>query len=422
MQILYHSYVNFTLTFCTQIEILTIMNSKIRTQIFISVFVAVIISFGAGYFTGNSSFSLGQTNAQASEKVDMAPFWRVWNALDERFVSASTTMSISDEDKLYAAIAGLTEAMDDPYTVFLPPQQKTEFDESITGTFSGVGMEVGSQEGVLTVIAPLKNSPAEKAGILSGDKIAAIDGKDAVDMKVEEAVSLIRGEKGTTITLKIYRKGENTSRDISIVRDTIVVPTIETETQGDVFVIRLYTFGTAATTEFKEALRKFTQSGKKKLILDLRGNPGGYLDAAVDVSSWFLPAGKTIVSEDFGSGQTAKVFRSKGYNIFDKDLKMIILVNGGSASASEIVAGALQEYDIATVVGEQTYGKGSVQELIDITEDTALKVTIARWLTPEGKSISNGGLTPDIIVEFDNELYKEKKIDTQFQKALELLK
>lgn len=399
------------------------MNSKVRSQIFISVFVSVIVAFGAGYFTGNAeSFSFGQTNAQASETVDMTPFWKVWNTLNEKFVSASTTQSISDEDKLYAAIAGLTEAMDDPYTIFLTPEEKTEFDESITGTFSGVGMEVGSQEGVLTVIAPLKNSPAEKAGVQTGDKIASIDGKDALKMKVDDAVNLIRGEKGTTVTLQIYRKDENTPREIKIVRDTIVVPTIETETQGDVYVIRLYTFGTTATTEFKSALEKFKSSGKKKLILDLRGNPGGYLDAAVDISSWFLPAGKVIVSEDFGTDQDAKVFRSKGYDIFKDDLEMVILINNGSASASEIVAGALQEHGIATLVGEQSYGKGSVQELVDITKDTALKVTVARWLTPEGKSISNGGLTPDTVVEFDSELYKTKQIDNQFQKALELLK
>lgn len=398
------------------------MNSKVRSQIFISIFVTVLLAFGAGYFTGNNTISFSGSSAQASEQVDMAPFWKVWNTLNEKYVSASTTQNITDEDKLYSAISGLVESVGDPYTVFMTPQEKTEFDESISGTFSGVGMEVGIQDEYLTVIAPLKNSPAQRAGIETGDKIISIDGIEASQMKVEEAVSLIRGEKGTNVTLEVFRKGEASPRTIVITRDTISVPTIETEIQGDVFVIRLYTFGTTATTEFRDALREFVNSKKTKLILDLRGNPGGYLEAAVDISSWFLPAGKVIVSEDFGGDKTPKVFRSKGYSIFGSDLKMVVLINGGSASASEILAGALKEHGIATLVGEQSYGKGSVQELIDITSDTALKVTIARWLTPEGNSISNGGLTPDEVIEFDAERFKADGYDNQFQKALELLK
>jgi carboxyl-terminal processing protease len=398
------------------------MNPQIRSQIFISIFVTIIVAFSAGYFTGNDTFSFSKNSAQASEQVDMAPFWKVWNSLNEKYVSASSTQNISDQDKLYSAISGLVESVGDPYTVFMPPKEKTSFNESITGTFSGVGMEVGVQDGFLTVIAPLKNSPAEKAGIETGDKIISINGVEAGTMKVEEAVQLIRGEKGTTVTVEVFKKGKDKSQEIKIVRDTIVVPTLEVETKGDVFVIRLYTFGNSASTEFRDALRQFVSSKKHKLILDVRGNPGGYLDAAVDISSWFLPPGKVVVSEDFGSNKTPKVFRSKGYNIFKSDLEMVILINGGSASASEIVAGALQEHGIAKLVGEQSYGKGSVQELVEITPDTALKVTIARWLTPNGKSISNGGLTPDTVVEFDAEKFKKNGTDNQFEKALQLLK
>jgi carboxyl-terminal processing protease len=395
------------------------MDSKLRGQIFTAIFATVLIGFGAGYVAGNGSFS---HKTQASERVEMEAFWKVWSELEEKFVSASTTQKVSDEDKMYGAITGLVESVGDPYTVFFTPELKEDFDESITGTFSGVGMEVGIQDNFLTVVAPLKNSPSQRAGIETGDRIVTIDGKSTEGMSTEAAVSLIRGEKGTVVTLEVLRKGESDLRTVPITRDTIVVPTIETEVIGDVFVIRLYTFGTAATTEFRQALRELVSSKKKKLVLDLRGNPGGYLDAAVDISSWFLPAGKVIVSEDFGSSDEPKVFRSKGYDIFKSDLRMVVLIDGGSASASEILAGALQEHGVAKLVGEQSFGKGSVQELVDITPTTALKVTIARWLTPNGKSISNGGLKPDVKIDFDAELFKEKKVDSQMQKALELLR
>lgn len=398
------------------------MNPKFRNQFFISIFITIILSFGIGYTAGNSSFSFTRKNVQASEQADLTAFWKVWNTLNDKFVSASTTKTVSDRQKIDGAIAGLVSSLGDPYTVFLAPEEKTHFDEALDGTFSGVGMEIGIQDGYLTVIAPLKDSPSQKAGIKAGDKILSIEGKDATSFSVEEAVSLIRGKRGTEVTLQILQKEDKQTKEIKIMRDTITVPNIETKSEGDVFIISLYTFGTNATTEFKNALREFVKSKKHKLILDLRGNPGGYLDAAVDISSWFLPAGKVIVSEDFGSGKTPKVFRSKGYNLFGSNFKMVILIDKGSASASEIVSGALQEQGIATLVGEKSYGKGSVQELIDITPDSALKVTIARWLTPNGTSISNGGLTPDVEVKFDSQLYKDKKVDTQLQKALELLK
>jgi carboxyl-terminal processing protease len=284
-------------------------------------------------------------------------------------------------------------------------------------------MEVGIRDEVLTVVSPLKNSPAEKAGIEKGDIIVSIDGKDSLNMKVEEAVSLIRGPRGTTVSIKLLKKDAKEPVEIKVVRDKIIVPTLETEMINDVFVIKLYSFGANARVEFKDAMLQFAKSKKNKLILDMRGNPGGYLDAAVDISSWFLPSGKTIVAEDFGGKQEQKLFRSKGYTLVDlSKLKMVVLIDEGSASASEIVAGALSEHNVAELVGTKSFGKGSVQELIDITKDTALKVTIARWLTPNGNSISAGGLTPDVEVKFDAELFKKHDKDTQLQKALELLK
>lgn len=396
------------------------MNSKLRSQFFGGILIAIVLSFGMGFYFGNGGIYFRST--QASEAVNMDPFWRTWNILNDKFVSASSTKTISDEDRLYGAISGMVASMGDPYTVFFTPEEKSKFDESIEGVFEGVGMEVGIQDDVLTVVSPLKDSPAQKAGIEKGDVIVSIDDVDSLDMKVEEAISRIRGPKGTTVTLSLLKKGAEKPVEIKVVRDKIIVPTLETEIIGDTFVIRLYNFGANAATEFEGAIKQFEKSHKNKLILDMRGNPGGYLDAAVDIASWFLPAGKTVVTEDFGQGKEPKVFRSKGYTLLKNNPKMIVLIDEGSASASEILAGALKEQGVAQLVGKKSFGKGSVQELIDITKDTALKVTIARWLTPNGISISAGGLTPDVEVPFDVELFKKHDKDTQLQKALELLK
>jgi carboxyl-terminal processing protease len=396
------------------------MNSKLRIKIFIFACITIFTGFVTGFYFGNGTFSLNKST-QASESMDLKTFWKVFNLLDERHVS-STTTPISNIDKLYGAISGLVDSYGDPYTVFLTPEQKIKFDESIEGVFDGVGMEIGIQESYLVVVAPLKNSPAEKAGIEKGDIIVSIDGVDSYNMAVEEAISRIRGKKGTEVTLKVLKKDSRTPIDIKIIRDTILVPILDTKIIDDVFIIQLYSFGNGATQQFKNAMQEFSRSGKTKLILDMRGNPGGFLDAAVDIASWFLPAGKTVVIEDFGQSSSQKILRSKGLSNWNTQNNMIILIDEGSASASEIVAGALQEHDIAQLVGEQSFGKGSVQQLIDITPDTALKVTIAQWLTPNGVSISNGGLTPDIKVEFDSELFKKENKDTQLLKALELLK
>jgi len=281
-------------------------------------------------------------------------------------------------------------------------------------------MEIGKRDGVLTVIAPLKGTPAEKAGIKPGDKIIKINGKSTADFNTDQAVKLIRGKSGTAVKITISREGVGKLMDINVVRGNINIPTIKTEIKGDVFVISLYSFSATSPSLFRNALRKFIESKKNKLILDLRGNPGGYLEAAVDMASWFLPAGKVVVTEDYGPNKEKIVHRSKGYNIFNNNLKLVILVNGGSASASEILAGALQEYGIATLVGTKTFGKGSVQELINVTKNTSLKVTVAKWLTPNGISISKNGLTPDIKVGITEAQFK-KGLDPQLNKAIEIL-
>ena len=237
-------------------------------------------------------------------------------------------------------------------------------------------------------------------------------------MSVDEAVNMIRGPKGSTVVVTVLRKGVKNPIEFSMVRDTIEIPTLDTETlPGNIFVIHLYNFSQNSSDLFRGALREFVLSGSHKLILDLRDNPGGYLESAVDMASWFVPMGKTIVTEDFGSSTPQNVYQSQGYNIFNKNLQFEILVNGGSASASEILAGALQQYGVAKLIGEQTFGKGSVQELLPITPDTSLKVTVARWLTPNGTWISEKGLTPNIVVPFIADP-KNPKADNQMDRAV----
>lgn len=283
-------------------------------------------------------------------------------------------------------------------------------------------MELGSKDNILTVIAPIKSSPADKAGIRSGDRILKINDTITVNVSVEEAVKLIRGDKGTSVRLTIGREGIDPF-EVTLVRDVINLPTLDTDynRQTGIFTIKLYSFSANSSTLFRNALRDFVATGSNKLILDLRGNPGGYLDAAVDMASWFLPAGKVVVREDYGSKQEEVAEKSKGYNIFSDDLKMVILIDNGSASASEILAGALSEYGKATLVGTRSFGKGSVQEFLKLDDNTALKITIARWLTPNGVSISDGGLTPSVEVKLTAEDVKAGN-DLQMKKAIELLK
>ena len=359
--------------------------------------------------------------AQPPENVDFSPLWKAWRLLEKKYIPATTTEEITPQDRLWGAIEGLAKSYGDPYTVFLPPQEATLFEEDISGEFSGVGMEVGIRDRILTVITPLKDSPAERAGLLAGDRILAIDGKSTKDMSIDEAVRLIRGEKGTEVKLDIARERTEEILEITIVRDTIHIPTSKYYLRDDgVFVIELYNFGATASEEFRKALRAFVRSGTGKLILDLRGNPGGFLESAVEIASWFLPMGKPVVVEKFGGNGAARVHRSLGYNVYRPWWRVAVLVNEGSASASEIVAGALQEHQRATLVGMRTFGKGSVQELVEVTPDTFLKVTVARWLTPKGRSLSEEGLEPDITVEVTPEDLEAGR-DPQLEKAVEFL-
>lgn len=388
--------------------------------------------FVSGMYIGKTGTVFGKTvpivaflpmsdAAIAKDSVNLAEFWKVWGILNEKFVSASSSAPLSEEDKVRGAIAGLVKAYGDPYTMYFPPKEAEQFQETIAGNFSGVGMEVGMRKGVITIIAPLPGTPAEKAGLISGDAIVTIDGKTTDGMSIDEAVRLIRGEKGTKVKFSIYREGDTEFRTIEVTRDTIDIPTVKTETKDDTFIIALYSFNAVSDTKMEEAMNEYVASKKSKLILDLRGNPGGFMQSAVDIASFFMPAGKIVVRERAGVGGEDKVFRTRNRQVREfTPANLVVLVDGGSASASEILAGALHDHGVATIMGVNTFGKGSVQELVDLEDGSSVKVTIARWFTPNDVSISNGGLTPNILIKRTPKDREENK-DPQKDAALRFL-
>ena len=385
--------------------------------------VAYIIIIGAILFTGGFLAGIGQTDrgqAEALESLDTSNFWKTFNIIQDGFVSTDSEFQLNKEDLVNGAISGMVKSLGDPYSVFFTPEENKEFQESIKGNFSGVGMEVGMEDGILKVIAPLKETPAERSGIKAGDVIFAIDGVTTVGKSVDESIALIRGEKGTEVVITVLREKEEAPIDISITRDVIEIPSLRTEVRDGVFVLSLYNFTGSVKKDFKDALSEFIRSGEKKMILDLRGNPGGFLGASIDIAGYFLEEGKVVLREDFGPTREEKILRSSGGIFLPGEIELVILIDGGSASASEIVAGALSEHGIGTTMGTQTFGKGSVQELVPVSKDTSLKITIAKWLTPKGVSISENGLTPDIVVEFEDE-DAETLYDRQLEEAIKFL-
>ncbi len=399
---------------------------KYRAYVLLAILVGGGVFLGGMYYGQRNTVKIPSSlaNTSGNANVDFATFWKAWEVINEKYVptNSTTTEKVSDQTRVYGAIEGMVHSLGDPYTMFFPPAESKSFNEEISGQIEGVGMEVGMKDDILTVIAPVKGTPAYRAGVKSGDKILKIDSTPTGGLSTEEAIKLIRGKKGSTVVITFFREGTKDPFEISIVRDVINMPTVDTETKGEVAIIRLYSFSAISPNLFRDAVRDAWEKGQNKMIIDLRGNPGGYLEAAIDMASWFLPSGKVIVKEDFRDEKDAQVFRSKGYDIFDHDtLKMVILIDGGSASASEILAGALHDQGVATLVGVQSFGKGSVQELIPITSDTSLKVTIAKWLTPNGISISHQGLTPDVIIKLDETKFLKEHIDNQMEKALEIV-
>lgn len=374
--------------------------------------VFAVAFFALGYF----SFSLFHGHpAIGNEDKNLSLFWKVWETMEEKYPFDEP----NSQEKIYGAIEGLVASYDDEYSSFLPPVRSEFFTQTIAGEFGGTGMEIGVRGGFLTVISPLKDSPSEKAGILPNDIITHVDGIDITGYSLDEAIGKIRGEVGTPVTLTIIRRGESEALEISVIRDIVHIPIVETETIDQTFVIHLYNFNESSDDAFENALIEFKESGKHTLLIDLRNNPGGYLTSAINIASYFLKQGDVVVREQHGTKETDQtIYRSRGYDLLKGyHFKTIVLINEGSASASEILAGALEENNLATVVGQPSYGKGSVQELIPMKGDTSLKVTVAQWLTPDGNQISKEGIKPQVLIpapdtegEFDEQLLEAVKV------------
>jgi carboxyl-terminal processing protease len=347
--------------------------------------------------------------------IDFNLYWEVWDGIKTEYVDKN---KLNNQDLFYGSLRGLAEATGDPYTAFMDPEEIQEFIDDLAGTFEGIGAEIGLRNEVITVIAPLDGMPAADAGLRAGDKIYAINGESALGLSVNEAVSRIRGPKDTDVTLTIIR-GSEKPRDLTITRSVIVVKSVKTEFRADgIFVIKVSNFNDDTLDLFNAAVNTALTENPKGIILDLRNNPGGYLETAVEMAGEWILEGP-IVAEQLNNNRRNE-YPADGQARLSS-FPTVVLINGGSASASEILAGALRDYKKATLIGETTYGKGSVQSLRELSSGAALKITIAKWLTPAGDYIDEKGLDPDIEVELTSEDIDNEN-DPQFDKAVEILK
>ena len=355
---------------------------------------------------------------QGPQEVNWQLLWDAIAAINEKYVDRPADL----QKILYGAVSGAVASLDDPYSLFLPPQEAKDFQEELRGNFEGIGAEIAIKHQQLVVVAPLDDSPALKAGLRAGDYIQKIDGQESRDLTLEQAVNKIRGPSGTEVTLTIFHKGETDSLDLKITRTRIEIKSLSLEIREvrgkKIGYLKLRRFGEETKGELDKAVSDLLLLNVSSVVLDLRNNPGGFLDSAVDVASLWIPAEEVVVIQKFGDG-SEEVYRSAGRNRLTS-LPTIVLVNGGSASASEIVAGALKDYGRAKLVGEKTFGKGSVQELLDLRDQAELKLTIAKWLTPKGHDLNKEGLEPDVKIELTDEDFEADR-DPQLEKALELL-
>lgn len=342
--------------------------------------------------------------ANFASDVEFKLFWEVWSALKDRYYQ----QPLKDKDLFYGALSGLASGTGDPYTTFFEPQAAEDFDQSIQGAFGGIGAEIGMKKDIIQIVAPLADTPAEKAGLLAGDIIAKINDEETTGMTVDQAVHKIRGERGTKVTLTIYRpNAKKPLFDVSIVRDVIRITSVKSKMlDGGIAYVEITSFNADTADRFEAAVKTLLAQRPKGFVLDVRNDPGGLLDQAQRVAAVWL--GNQVVVKERRQGKIFEELHGVGKALL-KGMPTIVLVNQGSASASEIVAGALQDYQAAKLVGSKTFGKGSVQEVHNFEDGSAVKITIAEWLTPKERTIHKTGLEPDITVEQTPEDYESKR-------------
>jgi len=403
---------------------------------FYLILIVLVVAFGVGYYYGrggkdtftvdtlaasavtNTTQVVNVDRKAANNKVttvDFDQFWQVWDHVKAKYYK----QPIADSDMFYGAMQGMVASLGDPYSMYMPPVEAKEFMDSVEGEFSGIGAEIGVKNDQLQVISPLPGTPAEKAGLRPADLILAIDGEDTYGMNSNVAVYKIRGVEGTAVKLLIAHPEATSTVEISIVRAKINIPAIIYEVKANnVAYVRVMQFNNDTMRQFDKAVKDINSKKITKMVLDLRGNPGGYLDMAVAMASEWIPTGKVIVTEKYQAGRNNVHYADGATRL--SGIKTIVLINAGSASASEIVAGALMDHQLAAAVGEKSYGKGSVQELESLPDGSALKLTIAEWYTPLDKNINKEGIKPDVEVKED---WAKEKVgeDAPLTKALELL-
>ncbi len=374
---------------------------------------------GGGY--GNEddvATGSGEVLADPEEEADLSLLWEVWRLLQRHYIDPG---ALTSRSLVEGAVAGLVAGVGDPYTVFMPAKANSEFRAALQGTLQGIGAELTLKEGMIVVVAPLRGSPAERAGLLPGDIVTHVDGQSLEGMTLDGAVSRIRGKKGTTVTLILLRSGEPEPLTLAIRRDSITVPSVEwkvlSASGSQVGYVALNQFGENSMKEVRQALWQIKDKPLKGLVLDLRNNGGGYLDGAVELTSMFLKEGEVVAVQSRG-GETERQ-RVYGKPVLP-DLPLVVLINQASASAAEIVPGALQDNGRATIVGMTSFGKGTVQEIVELPGGGSLRVTVARWLTPKGKNLAKEGVVPDVKVERQPGDMIGKK-DAQLEAALKVL-
>ena len=398
-----------------------------RYVLFFAVIFLLLASFWLGYRKGEKnntqkvvpliSATIENKNSNQDLGVDFGLFWKVWDLLKEKYVDKN---SLDAQKLVYGAINGMLAATGDPYSNFFDPKQNQEFSQEMEGNFEGIGAELGIKDKILTVIAPLEDSPAQKAGLRAGDKILKIEEKISADLSIDEAVDLIRGKKGTQVKLTILHKDAQDSQEISITRDTIVVKSVELEFKADnIAYLKINKFGEDTYNEFVKAEKEILAKNSTGIILDMRNNPGGYLDRTVDIASLMIPKGKVVVTEEDNTSKKENLYTTGGDKL--SQIPTVVLINEGSASASEILAGALRDDQRITLIGKKSFGKGSVQELIKLPGNSSVKITVAKWMTPNGDYIMEKGISPDVDVELTEDDYNNNR-DPQLDKAMEIIK